>query len=188
VAQSSGDVAISDAEVSAFCGLLHDASQNTTMNMITLAVASLARFDDQRRRLAADPELWPRAIEELLRFVSPVQGLARCTTRDVTLHGTTIPAGDQVLLLFGSANHDESVYAEPEVLDLERPGGRVNWTFGHGIHHCLGSAVAKLEVRVAVEVLLERLGNWGLDGPIERTQLVPTRGVAHAPITFEPIG
>ena len=147
-AQSGGDVEISDAEVSAFCGLLHDASQNTTMNMITLAVVSLANAPDQRRRLAGHPEIWPQAIEELLRFVSPVQGLARCTTRDVTLHGVTIPEGDQVLLLFGSANHDDAVFDRPDVLDVDRPAGRHHWTFGHGIHHCLGNAVAKLETRV----------------------------------------
>ena len=185
-AQSGGDVEISDPEVSAFCGLLHDASQNTTMNMITLAVVSLAKAPDQRRRLSRHPEIWPQAIEELLRFVSPVQGLARCTTRDVTLHGVTIPEGDQVLLLFGSANHDDTVFDRPDVLDVDRPAGRHHWTFGHGIHHCLGNAVAKLETRVAVQVLLERLGEWDLDGVIERTQLVPTRGVAHAPIGFAP--
>jgi hypothetical protein len=181
-AQSEGGVAISDAEVSAFCGLLHDASQNTTMNMITLAVVSLASHPDERRRLAGDPSLWPRAIEELLRYVSPVQGLARCTTRDVELHGVTIPAGDQVLLLFGSANHDEDRFADPDTLDVGREPGQHHWAFGHGIHHCLGSAVAKLETRVAVQVLLEVIGDWEVDGAIERTQLVPTRGIAHAPL------
>ena len=182
-AQDEGDVAISDEEVSAFIGLLHDAAQNTTMNMITLAVTTLGDWPDERRRLAAHPDLWPRAIEELLRFVSPVQGLCRTTTRDVTLHDVTIPAGEQVLVLFGSANHDERAWPEPDVLDLTRPG-KAHWSFGHGIHHCLGSAVAKLEVRVAVQVLLEELRDWEVAGPLERTQLVPTRGVAHAPVAF----
>ena len=77
------------------------------MNMISHAILTLGRFPDERRTLAAEPARWPRALEELLRFVSPVQGLARTTTRDVTLHGITIPAGEQVLLLYGSANHDE---------------------------------------------------------------------------------
>ncbi len=173
--QEEGGIPISDQEISAFCGLLHDASQNTTMNMITLAVVSLARYPDQRRKLAANPDLWPGAIEELLRFVSPVQGLCRTTTRDVTLHGTTIHRGEQVLLLFGSANHDETVFADPDVLNVDREV-KNHWTFGHGLHHCLGSAVAKLETRVAVQVLLEEVGDWDVAGPIERTQLVPTRG------------
>jgi cytochrome P450 len=179
--QAEGSVAISDQEVSAFCGLLHDAAQNTTMNMITLAAVTLARFPDQRRYLADRPEIWPQALEELLRYVSPVQGLARNTTTDVTLHDVTIPAGDQVLLLFGSANHDERAFENPEVMDFEREVG-LHWTFGHGIHHCLGSAVAKLETRVAVQVLLEELRDWDVDeAAIERSQLVPTRGIAHAP-------
>ena len=91
LAQAGGSVAISDEEVSAFCGLLHDAAQNTTMNMITLAVVSLARFPDQRRRLADHPEIWSQALEELFRYISPVQGLARTTTEDVTMHDVTIP-------------------------------------------------------------------------------------------------
>ena len=153
------------------------------MNMITLAVVTLGRFAGERRRLADDPGIWPQALEELLRYVSPVQGLARNTTADVTLHDVTIPAGDQVLLLFGSANHDERVFDRPEELDFEREVG-LHWTFGHGIHHCLGSAVAKLETRVAVQVLLEELRDWEVDeAGIERSQLVPTRGIAHVPVS-----
>ncbi|MEZ4292481.1 MAG: cytochrome P450 [Myxococcota bacterium] len=82
-------------------------------------------------------------IDELLRFLSPVGGLARTTTRDVRVGDETIPAGDQVLLLYGSANHDETVFARPDALDFER-SVKNHWTFGHGIHFCLGT-VAKLE-------------------------------------------
>jgi cytochrome P450 len=164
---------------------LHDASQNTTMNMITNAIIVLSRHPDQRRKLKANPAMWSTALEELLRFVSPVQGLARMTTRDVELHGVTMKAGDQVLLLYGSANHDETVFDNPEVLDLERKV-KTNWTFGHGIHYCLGNAVARLETRVAIQALLDTIGDWELDeSALERNQLVPTRGVAHAPISFE---
>jgi cytochrome P450 len=176
---------LSDAEIAGFCSLLHDAAQNTTMNMISQSALALARHPDQRAKLEADPSLWPKAIEELLRFVSPVQGLARSTTRDVELHGVTIPEGDQVLVLYGAANHDERVYPAPEVFDIERQNVKAHWAFGHGIHYCLGNAVARLEVRVALEVLTERLADWAVDeGGVELNQLVPTRGVAHAPITF----
>ena len=82
---------------------------------------SLAKFPDQRRWLAANPDQWQNALEELLRYESPVQGLARATTRDVTLHDVTIPEGDQVLLLYGSANHDEAVFPEGDGLDVCRP-------------------------------------------------------------------
>jgi cytochrome P450 len=175
---------LSDEEISGFCSLLHDASQNTTMNMITNAIVSLGRFPDQRRKLKANPEMWPGALEELLRFESPVQGLTRTTTRDVELHGVTMKEGDQVLLLYGSANHDETVFENPDVLDLERKT-RANWTFGHGIHYCLGNAVARLEIRVTIQAMLDTIGDWEVDeAGLERNQLVPTRGVAHAPITF----
>jgi cytochrome P450 len=175
---------LSDAEIGGFCSLLHDAAQNTTMNTISNAIISLARFPDQRRKLVREPARWPRALEELLRYESPVQGLARTTTRDVELHGVTIPAGDQVLVLYGSANHDEAVFPGPDVLDLDREV-RSHWTFGRGIHHCLGNAVARLEVRVALEVLLEAHPDFAVDERgIVRNQLVPTRGVAQAPIEY----
>jgi hypothetical protein len=174
-------------EVAGFCSLLHDAAQNTTMNMIAQSVLALGRFPDARRALAENPDRWPKALEELLRFISPVQGLARSTTRDVTLHDVTIPAGDQILVLYGSANHDESAYPNPDQLDLDRDV-KVHWAFGHGIHYCLGNAVARLEVRVALQVLLEMVGDWEVDeDKVELNQLVPTRGVAHGPIQFDPV-
>jgi cytochrome P450 len=176
------EVELSDAEVAGFCSLLHDASQNTTMNMIALGVTTLAQYPDARRRLREDRSLWPQALEELLRHASPVQGLARTTTTDVTLHGVTIPEGDQVLVLYGSANHDPSAYPDPEQLDFGRDV-KNHWVFGHGIHYCLGNAVARLEVRVALDVLLDRLGDWEADvDGMQFVQLVPTRCVSTAPV------
>jgi cytochrome P450 family 130 len=182
----AGDPLLSDDEVSGFCSLLVDASQNTTMNTISNAIVALGRSPAERRKVAAEPARWPRAVEELLRWISPVQGLARATTRDVTLHGVTIPAGDQVLLLYGAANHDDAAFADADALDLDRDV-RTHWSFGHGIHHCLGSAVARIETRVALAVLTEWIPDWEVveDGLV-RNQLVPTRGIAHAPIRFAP--
>lgn len=175
---------LSDEEIGGFCSLLHDASQNTTMNMIANAIIVLGTHPDERRKLVREPARWSQALEEILRFVSPVQGLARSTTRDVEVGGITIPKGDQVLLLYGSANHDETVFPNPDVFDLDRPV-KSHWTFGHGIHFCLGNAVARLETRVALEVLLDFAPDYTVDVKrIVRNQLVPTRGVAHAPIAF----
>jgi cytochrome P450 len=175
---------LTDEEIWGFCSLLHDASQNTTLNMIANGVIVLGRHPDARRRLADDPSLWGNAIEELLRYVSPVQGLARATTRDVELHGVTIPEGDQVLLLYGSANHDEREFDDPETFDVDRKIAR-QWTFGQGIHYCMGAAVAKLETRIALQAMVETIGDWEVDeAGIERSQLVPTRGLMHTPITF----
>jgi cytochrome P450 len=179
-------IELSDEEIAGFCSLLHDASQNTTMNMISNAIIELARAPEERRKLVADPGRWPAALEELLRFISPVQGLARATTRDVEMHGVTIPKGDQVLLLYGSANHDETVFPNPDVLDLDRDV-RSHWTFGHGIHFCLGNAVARLETRVTLEVLLDNIPDFEVEeSGIVRNQLVPTRGIGAAPIHFAP--
>jgi len=177
------EIELSDAEVAGFCSLLHDASQNTTMNMIALGTVILAQFPDQRRHLRANRHLWPQALEELLRYASPVQGLARTTTEDVTLHGVTIPEGDQVLVLYGSANHDPSAYPDADTLDFSRDV-KNHWVFGHGIHYCLGNAVARLEVRVALDALLDTLGDWEADAAAtEFVQLVPTRCITKAPVS-----
>jgi cytochrome P450 len=176
--------ALSDAEIGGFCSLLHDASQNTTMNMIGHTILTLGRHADARRALAADAALWPRALDELLRFISPVQGLARSTTREIELHGVRIGADEQVLLLYGAANHDERAWPNPEGLDLARDA-RAHVAFGRGIHTCLGASVARLEIRVALQVLIERLRDWEVDeAGIVHNQLVPTRGLAKAPVSF----
>lgn len=183
VAEERAD--LSEAEIWGFCSLLHDASQNTTINMITNSILVLARHPEQRRRLAENPDLWSTGIEELLRYISPVQGLARTTTTDARIGDVTIPAGDQVLLLYGSANHDETVYDDPEALDVTREA-KAQWTFGHGIHYCLGAAVAKLETRVALKSFVEVIGDWEADeSAVVRSQLVPTRGITSAPVEFD---
>ena len=182
--QSEGEP-LSDEEIGGFCSLLHDASQNTTMNMIAGGILALAEYPDARRRLVDEPDRWSAAMEEILRFVSPVQGLARTTTRDVEIGGETIPEGDQVLLLYGAANHDPAVFDDPDTLDLDRDA-KNHWTFGHGIHFCLGNAVARLETRVALQVLLERIPEYEVDfAGVVRNQLVPTRGIGRAPVGFD---
>ena len=170
-----------------FAELLYIAGTETVARLLGWAAVVLGAHPDQRRALAEDPSLIPHAIEELLRYEapSPVQG--RMTTRDVELHGTTIPAGDQVLLLYGSANHDERVFDDPETFDITRTGTKAHWAFGHGIHYCLGNAVARLEIRCGLKALVERIGDWEVDeSAVELNQLVPTRGVASAPVAFEP--
>jgi hypothetical protein len=181
--QTAGEE-LSDEEVAGFCSLLHDASQNTTMNTIANAIIELGRYPDERAKLVREPARWPRALEEILRFVSPVQGLARTTTRDVEVAGETLRRGDQVLLLYAAANHDPDVFERPDELDLDRDV-KHHWSFGQGIHFCLGNAVARLETRIALETLLDRVPDYDVveDG-IVRNQLVPTRGVAAAPIRF----
>ena len=180
---------LTDDEIYGFCSLILPASQHTTINMMSNTAITLARYPEQREMLRRNPALWPDAMEELIRYESPVQGLGRTATRDVELHGVTIPEGAWVLMLFGSANHDERVFANPDVLDITRQGARPHYSFGHGIHYCLGNAVARLQTRVALEELVSALGEWDVDeANVVRNQLVPGRGIAHTPITFDPSG
>src|SRR5207344_2551562 len=135
------------------------AGNETTTKLLGNAIFWLEAFPDQRTKLLADPTLIPAAVEETLRFDTSTQALARLLTRDVELHGTTLPAGSKGLLLFGSANRDERHWVEPDRFDIGRnPAGHL--AFGHGLHHCLGAALARLEMRVALEVLLPRLGDY----------------------------
>lgn len=136
---------------------------DTTTGMLGGAVQLLTQRRDQRRLLQDDPALIPGAVEELLRLTSPVQGLARTTTRDVTIADVTIPAGRKVLLVYGSANRDPRVFgADSEELDVLRNPRQI-MTFSNGNHHCLGAAAARMQARVALEELLARCPDFDVD-------------------------
>lgn len=154
-------------ELLGFCFLLVVAGNDTTTNLILNGAHLLACHPDQQAAVAADPALLAGAIEEMLRYESPTQALPRTTTRPLTLHGTTIPARERVLLLWAAANHDEREFADPERFDVVRPIDR-HLAFGHGVHHCLGAALARLEARVAFEELLHRHPAYSLAGEPER--------------------
>jgi cytochrome P450 len=177
---------LTDDEVLGFCSLLLVAGQHATISLLTNAFIELSRHPEQQDLLRGQPELLrDGALEELMRFISPVQGLARTTTRDVTLHGTTIPCDSQVLLLYASGNRDPARFDAPDSLDLTRPDDKTHLSFGHGIHYCLGNAVARLEIRIVFEEVLARLGPWSVDeSSVERNQLIPGRGVACATVHF----
>jgi cytochrome P450 len=136
---------------------------DTTTGLLGGAVQLLTRNPDQRRMLTEDPALIGDAVEEFLRLTSPVQGLARTATADVTIDGRTIPAGRKVLLLYASANRDERQYG-PDAAELDvtrRP--RNILTFSHGAHHCLGAAAARMQSRVALTELLARCPDFEVD-------------------------
>ena len=184
---AEAEVGLSDVEVLGFCSLLLVAGQHAAINLVSNSAIELWRHPEQLHLLLERPELLSQgAVEELMRFVSPVQGLARTTTRDVSVDGVEMPAGSQVLMLFGSGNRDPEHFDEPDRLDVTRPEDRSHLGFGHGIHYCLGSAVARMEARIALEELLAHLGSWRVDeGSIERNQLVPGRGVGRLLLHFE---
>ncbi len=136
---------------------------DTTTGALGGGLPLLAERPDQRALLEADPGLVPDAVEEILRLTSPVQGLARTTTRDVEIHGTTIPAGRKVLLLYGAGNRDPRRYGpDADALDVRRRPTQI-LSFGQGHHHCLGAAAARLQVRVALEEVITGLGDIVVD-------------------------
>ena len=182
IAASDDARALAPNEVMGFLFLLVIAGNETTTKLIGNALYWLWRFPDERARILADPALIPMAVEEILRYDTSTQALARLLTRDVELHGVTLPAGMKGLLLFGSANRDDRQWDRADTLDITRnPAGHL--AFGHGIHHCLGAALARLETRVALEELLPRLGTYDIDAAnATRVHSGNVRGFALLPI------
>jgi hypothetical protein len=176
---------MSDEELLGFCFLLLVAGHETSTNLLSNALALLAREPDQRQLLVDDPSLVPAAVEEVLRYESPVQCLSRSLSRDVTLHGTTMRAGDAVLLLFASANRDERAFPGADRFDVTRQTDQ-HLAFGRGIHFCLGSALARLEARVVLEELLARFPSYRVDlGCSERVRSGMLRGWQRLPLSWD---
>ena len=147
---------LSLAEILGFFQLLLVAGHETTTNLLSNAVLAFIAHPDQRELLLRRPELLAPAIEEVLRHRSPVQAAFRVTTREVALHGCTIPAGKQVLPMIGAANRDPAVFVAPERFDITRDPNP-HLAFGHGGHSCIGAPLSRLEARVALPDLLLRL-------------------------------
>ncbi len=169
-------------EAANFGNLLFSAGTETVGRLLGNAGVILAEHPDQRADLAADPGLLRGAVEELLRYEapSPVQG--RWTTREVTLHGQTIPADSRVLLLTGAAGRDEREFPDPDRFDLRRQMRR-HVSFGYGVHFCVGANLARLEGRVALEETLKRFPHWELDRDgLVRQHTSTVRGYSAVPI------
>jgi cytochrome P450 len=175
---------LDEAELPGLCILLYVAGTETVADFIGNALVALAEHPDQRDLLAAEPDRGGVAVEELLRYESPVQYQVRTATIVNELHGQTIGAGDRVALLWGAANRDERRWDRPDELDVTRSPKR-NLAFGEGIHHCLGAPLARLQGRVVLEEVLEAMPQYRLDGPVERIATHNTRGVARLPVAVD---
>lgn len=149
-------------EVVAMAMFLMFAGHETTSGSLGLAMVHLARNPDQRRLVIDDPDLWPNAVEELLRYDPPLHVDPRAAKRDVTIGGVEIKAGKRITVMLGAANRDPRQYDEPDRLVLDRADPRPI-SFGHGIHHCIGAALARMQMRVGLRVFLERLGDYTID-------------------------
>jgi cytochrome P450 len=170
-------------ELLEYISLVAAAGNETTANLIGWAGILLSRNPDQRQRLVDDPALVQSGVEEVLRYEAPSPIQARRVTADVELHGVKIPKGSKMGLLVGAANRDERRFPDPDTLDVGRPNND-HLTFGHGIHFCLGAALARSEARIALEELLLRVPSWELDQ--DRSQMIQNssrRGWAKLPIT-----
>lgn len=176
---------LTDEEIMFFCYLLILAGNETTRNAISGGLLALFDFPEQRARLRDDPALLPGAIEEILRWTSPVMHMARLVTRDVELRGQQLRAGEKVLLWYPSANRDEDVFPEPYRFDIGRdPNDHL--AFGHGEHFCMGTGLARLELRVMFEQLFQRLPDIAPAGPPERLRSSFIGGIKHMPVAYTP--
>jgi cytochrome P450 len=150
---------MSDGELVAACVLLLAAGNETTTKLIANCTALLAQYPDQRQRLLHDPGLMPSTIEEVLRFEGISQGAQRRVIHDIEFAGETLQAGDVVTNLTGAANRDPAIFDQPQKFDIGRsPNPQIG--FGHGIHHCLGAPLARLEGRIAMSGLLARVPHF----------------------------
>ena len=182
-AAPGGDV-LSEAELAMFLIQLLVAGNETTRNLLSGGLAALAERPEQWRRLRERRDLVPSAVEELLRWTTPVISFMRTATRDTELRGQRIADGEPVLLLYASANRDEAVFGpDAGEVDVARTANP-HLSFGFGTHFCLGVALARLEARIVLEELLERFGTIEPAGPLERAPSSVIAGVRRAPLRF----
>ncbi|WP_280319069.1 cytochrome P450 [Nocardia wallacei] len=166
---------LSRDELLTYVNVVSGAGNETTTRLIGWAGKVLAEHPDQRAELVENPRLIPNAVEELLRFEPPAPHVARYVTRDVEIHGRTVPQGSAMMLLIGAANRDERQFPpDGDVFDIHRDT-RQHLTFSVGTHYCLGSALARLEGRIALEEILARFPRWEVD--LDNAKLSPTSTV-----------
>ena len=179
---------LSDEEIAHESLLILVGGDETTRHVITEGALALMEHPDQARKLIEDPGRIRVAVEEFLRWVSPIKNMNRTATRDVELHGETIHEGDKVLLLYPAANRDERAFDAPDVFDVERsPNDHVAYG-GYGPHHCLGASLARLELRILFERLLARLPDLELAStePLRRRPSNFISGIEAMPVRFAP--
>jgi len=178
---------LSVAELLGFCALLLVAGNETTTNLIGNAVLCFTEAPGTLARLAAEPELLPSAIEEVLRYRSPVQSMYRIAAVDTTLRDQQIPADAPLVAWIGSANRDAEPFPDPDTFDVERSPNR-HLAFGQGIHFCLGAPLARLEARIALEAVVSRLPGLAVapEAQLERMDSTIVYGLEELPVRWQP--
>jgi cholest-4-en-3-one 26-monooxygenase len=178
---------LSDIEFNVFVLLLAVAGNETTRNLISGGMLALMEHPDQRDRLIADLDgLLPTAVDEMLRYVSPVQYFRRTATVDTEIRGVEIKAGQKVTMWYGAANRDEDVFPNAQEFDVGRtPNAHIAFG-GRGPHYCLGASLAKLEIEVMFDEILRRLPDMHLAGEPERLRSILIAGIKHLPVRYTP--
>ena len=162
------------------------AGNDTTRNTISGAMKLLTEFPDQKRRLMADPSLLPNAVDEFIRMVSPVIYMRRTATKDVEIAGQAIAAGEKVVMYYGSANRDASVFEDPDRLDVSRANASKHLAFGFGPHVCLGKRVAQLQLEEVYAQLLKRFPDMEYSGGIDVAANNFVHAIRRLPVRFTP--
>jgi cytochrome P450 len=177
---------LTDQEIAIICPTLLIAAFASTNLTLGNALVALYQHPEQRAEVHANPKLISNMLEEVVRWDSAIQGVARHSTRNVEIEDIVIPKGAQTVLVFGSANRDERQFPDPDRFDIHRKVGR-HLGFGWGIHVCLGAPLARLEMRVAFEELLPRLGNYEVDlAHAHHVHSPIVRGYQVLPVSFSP--
>ncbi len=185
VRDSAGD-RLTEDELVTTCILLLNAGHEATVNVSGNGLLALLEHPDQLARLRADPALLPTAIEELMRFDSPLQLFERTATADVQIGGVTVPAGQKIAALLGSANRDPAVFEVPDALDVGRsPNPHIS--FGAGVHFCIGAPLARVELQASFGALLSRASRLELGRPARRRPEFVIRGLAELPVVLHPV-
>jgi cytochrome P450 family 142 subfamily A polypeptide 1 len=178
---------LADHEIVTEVLLLLIGGDETTRHTLSGGTAQLLRHPEQHQRLVNDPQLLPAAVEEMLRWTSPVKNMARTVTADIEFHGTQLEQGEKIILLFESANFDETVFGDPENFRIDRhPNNHL--AFGFGTHFCLGNQLARLELSMMQERLLRRLPDLRLanDSPLPLRPANFVSGLERMPVEFTP--
>ncbi|ADB77214.1 cytochrome P450 [Geodermatophilus obscurus] len=181
---ASDEDALSDRELHATVLLLLGAGFETTVNLLGNAVVLLDAHRDQRNALLADPTGWPNAVEEVLRFDSPVQITGRTVRAGTELAGVPVRPGSRVTMLLGAVNRDPDVFADPGRFDIGRANARDHLAFSAGTHYCVGAGLARMEAAVALRALTERFPGLRVTGRPARRDLQTLRGFEHLPVTL----
>ncbi len=175
---------LTEVELKMLAALLFGAGFITTTHVLGKAVIALVEHRDQLAALRANPGGWPNAVEEILRYDTPVQFVPRVAAQDVDIEGYSIKTGEAVFVMYGGANRDPAAFDDPNAFDTTRVNARDHLTFGTGVHTCLGAALGRMEVQIGLETLFGRFPHLRLAGPPTYNHNLGLHGLTHLPVSL----